>query len=232
MKTLRENILTQLLHMIEHPFAFSFIFWTLIFTIVLCVANAHATVNLIEVCKDATPPTATNCISPVYDIPKPTDMVKGAGGYYAQWALFVGPTAVAVVCPADIPAGTQACPTTPVTVPATQVAVSSVPVGALRLTWTHDGMGVDNLPTTLTGFWIYSAASGATLAKLKQITDGAARSADLPGYATPGTYTFALSAVNASGESALSPPAVITITAPPVKVLPKAPAKPTAVKLP
>lgn len=93
--------------------------------------------------------------------------------------------------------------------------------GAFRVTWTPPTQNTDaSALTDLAGFWIYSAAAGAPLGKLKQVTSPTVTSQDLTGY-SPGVYQFAVSAYNAAGvESALSP--AITKDMPAQPKIPKA----------
>lgn len=205
------------------PFRVAF-FGSIIFWLLVLSQCAHADTNLAGICKDATPPAETTCTKLIFDVPQPADVVKGAGGYFAQWSGFVGPTAVVYVCRDNIPRGSSAC-ANPVTV--TVDSLAAPPAGIIRLTWTHDGKGVDDQPTTLTGFWIYSGVTNGTLSKLKQITDTNVRTADLSGFG-PGNYAFAVTATNADGESALS--GILTHTVPPkAKISPKSPGTPTAI---
>lgn len=99
--------------------------------------------------------------------------------------------------------------------------------GRFQITWSPPTQNTDGSALTdLAGYWIYSAASGASLGKLQQVKSPTATSVVLTGYG-PGIYDFAASAYNAAGvESGLS--AAISIEVKPGE--PKVPNGPSAVK--
>lgn len=161
---------------------------------------ARADTNLAAICKDATPPQSTTCVNTTFDVPKDTDIVKGTGGYYAQWAGFTPPNAPTMVCPVDIVRGATICPQALTTVARSVVATGAVSPGTLTLTWV---LASDTSVNTATSVWLYSGIKGGTLTKIKQVVLPAT-AASLPAPTTPGTYSYGVSAANASGESAVT----------------------------
>lgn len=88
-------------------------------------------------------------------------------------------------------------------------AFAAAPVnttGIFDITWTAPTVRVDGTPLNdLAGFWIWSAAKGSALGKLKQIPSGTTLAVSLPAFGN-GEYQFAVSAYDASGgEGPISP---------------------------
>lgn len=115
-------------------------------------------------------------------------------------ALLVASPAVAqVACPAGPPP--PGCPTT------------SPGFNAATICWAHDGKATTGANITLTGFKAYYGLNGS-LTSSSAVNDPAARFTTLTGLAA-GTYTFAMAAVAAAGESAKSCTVTKTVSDPP-----------------
>jgi len=185
----------------------------LLLAILFACPAAFADVNLAQICKVQMSGTAACAASNQrWIVPVPASVIFA--GTWKPWSSVTNEQVT--VCATDVTPATIKCPATKL-VSRCDVAGAKCPApnttGTFRLSWTAPTKNTDGSPLTdLAGFRIYSSINGADQAQIKDLP-ASTTSVELSGYG-PGTYTFALSALNAAGAEsarATSKPVVVKI---------------------
>lgn len=186
----------------------------------------------------AVPPAATiwfgSCVTPAFTSTSSTSLVASVSKTAPVWAhtfggyVNVAPTALVVACPKNATVTGAKCTDSKGVDVSGLVAASAVSAftlspavpTAVSLSWTAPTQNTDGSALTdLASYNVYQGSSVPTLVKVGTSTTMTFTTPSLP----PGTYFFAVSAVNTSGTESVLSASISATVAPPAPKTPNAP---------
>lgn len=187
----------------------------------------------------AVPPAPTiwfgSCSATAFTSTSSTSLIASASKTAPVWAhtfggyVNVAPSALVVACPTNATVSGSKCTDSKGADASALIAASAVSAFALAppavptavsVSWTAPTQNTDGSPLTdLASFNIYQGTSIPTLVKVGTTTTMGYTTPSLP----PGTYFFAVSAVNSAGTESVLSASISATIAPPAPKVPNAP---------